>query len=371
MIGFIGLGAAGGNVADEAILHGFPAIAINYSQKDLDSLEYVEEKLKLVGSEGVGKNREEAIRLIEKNWESALSFVREHFSSPAIEVIVVSFSTGGGSGSGMAPVLLDVLMSEMPEKTFVAAPILPDLSEVMVNQMNCLQTSEELSKLNLCVFPIDNEQIRKQHPNFGKNKLYKKANETFVQLFSEIVSYTEKHSKHGVLDQKDLRMILGTRGTALLSVVDLSRMEGGQRDLSERGISRTIQDSWEHSIFAPIPYERIVRAGVVFDGQESLMEFINYQKIFSEFDSGMPLDLFEGYYHDQSGKVYTVLTGLAWYNGRLADIEKNIQSKQSSAEKVLADNAAYESNVGDLSMKIRKTETKKKSVSDIINRYKR
>jgi tubulin-like protein CetZ len=371
MIAFLGLGAAGGNIVDEAVKQGFPGIAINYSQKDLDSLEFVEERLKMIGSEGVGKNREEAIRLMEKNWESAISFVKERFSSPAIEVIFVSFSTGGGSGSGMAPILLELLMSEMEEKTFVAAPILPDLSEVIINQMNCIQASEELSILNICVLPIDNEQVRIQRPHAGKNTVYQKANETFIDEIKALVEYTNKNSKNGVLDRRDLRTIFSTKGIATISELDISVIKQGQKDLTEKGIAKMIQESWDNSIFAPIQYNKIVRAGVIFDGQEALMPFIDFQRIFNGFKSGMPLDLFEGYYGEKTGKVYSILSGLAWYSDRLEKVEKIIQDKQNATEEMMESESVYQSKVNEFTSKIRQKETKKKSITDILSRYRK
>lgn len=57
MYGFLGVGQAGGNIANHAAKIGYRSIAINYSQRDLESLDQIEQKLKLVGSEGVGKKR--------------------------------------------------------------------------------------------------------------------------------------------------------------------------------------------------------------------------------------------------------------------------------------------------------------------------
>lgn len=369
MIGFIGLGAAGGNVADEAVARGIPGIAINYSQKDLESLEHVEDVLKLVGSEGVGKNREEAISLMGKNWESAVSFVKEHYSIPSIEILFVCFSTGGGSGSGMAPVLLEILMEEMPDKTFVAVPIIPDLSEVLINQMNCLRTSEELSRLNLCVLPIDNEQVRRLHPKQGKNKIYKVANETFVSLISKLESYTDKQSKHGVMDKKDFKTILGTKGIGLVAAAEIANVLN--TDLSEEGVAASIRKSWEENIFITPQKERIVRAGMVFDGQESMMDCLNYEVIFKGFQSGMPLDLFEGYYHEGTGKVFSILSGLSWYTDRLSKIESIIESKQEATDALMEEREEYQSKVNHLSIQTKKKDTKKRSAKDILSRYKR
>lgn len=371
MIGFIGLGAAGSNIADEAVKQGFPGLAINYSQKDLDSLEYVKERLKLVGSEGVGKNREEAIRLMGNNWESAVAFVKERYSSPATEIIFVCFSTGGGSGSGMAPVLLELLTNEMEDKTFVAVPIFPELSEVMVNQMNCVKAFEELSNLNICVLPIDNEAVRGGRRDIGKNGIYQLANVRFVKLIMKILDYTNKESKNGVLDKRDLRTIFDTKGIATISEFHLSVI--GHNDLTEDGIANSIQDSWNwSSVFAPIQRNKVIRAGIIFDAQEAFMQSINLEKIFSAFKSGMPLDLFEGYYGERKGVVYSILSGLSWCNERLAKVEKIIEDKQAATDQLIQEDTVYESKVRNLTTALRPSEPlKKKSVADILSRYRK
>jgi tubulin-like protein CetZ len=368
MIGFIGLGAAGGNIADEAVKQEYPGIAINYSQKDLDSLEYVKERLRLIGSEGVGKNREEAIRLMGNNWESAVSFIKERYSSPAIEIIFVCFATGGGSGSGMAPVLLELLMNEMEDKTFVAVPILPDLSEVMVNQLNSIQAFEELSDLNICVLPIDNEEVKGASIGIGKNGIYQKANTKFVKIIREIIEYTNRNSKNGVLDKRDLRTIFDTKGIATISKLNISVI--GHSDLTEEGIADSIQHSWDRSIFTPIQRNKIIRAGIIFDGQEALMPFIRFEKIFNVFKSGMPLDLFEGYYEEKKGVVYSLLSGLPWCRNRLEKVEEIINKKQSATEGLMEEEG-YHSKVNDFATKIRSSAVKKKSVADILSRYRK
>lgn len=374
MISIIGLGGAGNQVANVASEYGFLTGAINFSQSDLDSAENVNLKLKLVGSEGVGKQREEAIRLIDNNWESAVNFIKEHFSHPSTKVIAFVFSTGGGSGSGISPILLDILTNEMPDKTFIAMPIIPDKSEVLVNQMNCLSTFEQLSKLDIAVFPIDNEKIKTLHNINGKNLLYKVANESAIDILSKIVSYTEKSSKNGNIDEKDLLQIFKTKGIGLMSEVSISDSHEGEIVLNSTHIAKLVQQSWNKSIFSPIEYNQVVRAGIILDGNETLMAYLDYEEIFSKFRKGMPIDLFEGNYHEQKGNVLSILTGLAWCNSRLKEIEDIIEEKRSNAESALNEtsNQDYKSSVSSLNTRIRPTtDTRKRSVSDILSKYKR
>lgn len=369
MFGIIGVGAAGGNIADEAITRGIKSIAINYSQSDIESLENVEERLVLVGSEGVGRDRGTATSLMKDNWEMALDFIKQHMSTPSIDVVLVCFATSGGSGSGISPMLLEVLQYEMPNKTFVACPILPDKSEVLINQINCMETMTELSKLNLCVLPIDNEKIRTKHGHLPKNKIYQLTNTSFIDLLVNLKNYTLMNSKNGIVDRKDMLQLFSTQGVALIaeaSIDDISNF-----NLSEGRFAESIQQSWKNSIFSPIEFTQVLRGGVIFDGQESLMDYLKLNEVFSVFEKGMPVDLFEGYFHEESCKVTTILTGLSWVNSRIHEVEQLINHQKMNVSLEKEKTFQPKVNYRDFTTKIRKQPSEKKSITDILSKYQR
>lgn len=371
-ISFLGLGQGGSNIADEAAKNGFYSACINYSQKDLDSLEHVELKLKLVGSEGIGKQRSEAIRLMNNNWDLAINFVKENFSHSSIEIIFVPFASSGGSGSGIAPVLLNMLVSEIPDKVFVAMPIIPDKKESYTNQRNCLETFEDLSSLEICTMPIDNDQVCTTMSNIGKGKLYRSVNEKVIHLISKLLEYTEKNSKNGVLDKKDLKNILNTKGIGSIAEINISKLSDSI-EISPNSIANKINQSWMNGIFTPIEFDQIISAGIIYDGQEGLMDYINVEKIFSSFGNKMPISLFEGYYNEGEGNVITVLTGLPWCNTRLQEIE-DILEKTSDAFHNLNTINSFKSKIIDspsLSSKPQKTKQKVNDITSLINKFKR
>lgn len=372
MIGTIALGQCGGNIGDLFVEFDFPTVAINFSQSDLDSLENVENKMKLWGSEGCGKDRMLASQLMKNNWENTIDFIKQNFSSPSIEVLLVVYSTGGGSGSGLSSILLELLSTEMPDKVLVACPILPDLSESIINQANSLQALNELQQLDICVLPIDNEKVKSQNHITGKNRLYQIVNQKFVKLIYDLVSYTDKHSKHGVLDKKDLLQIFKTKGIGIIAETNLTSISNGNiLDLSHQGFADKINESWENSIFTPIEYNSVMRAGVIFDGQESFMEYINHNLTFNIFKKGMPLDLFESYYSEQKGKVLSILTGLQWCNSRIKQIEELIENKTSS---MTENEEVYtpKTNMYDITTKLRQQNVRpKQSAMDILSKYQR
>jgi cell division GTPase FtsZ len=369
MLGIIGIGAAGGNIADEGAKRGIKSIALNYSSKDIESLQNVNDKLVFQGSEGVGKDRSLAIDLMQNNYETAINFVKEHMNTPSVEVIIVCFSGGGGTGSGSSPLLIDILRNELPEKIFVAAPIIPNLSEVIVNQLNTLSVFEELEDMDICILPIDNEKVKQQYSINSKSKLYEKANTEFVDLLIKTLSYTNKSSKNGIVDKKDLLQVFNTPGIGIISettIGDISNIT-----ISEDEFTKKIKQSWEQSIFANIEYEQILRSSIIFDGQESLMQYLNFESLFDEFNN-MPIDLFEGNYENRgSCKVISVLTGLSWITTRLQMIDKEIERKKEGVELDNSNKNKTKNRFKEFNSMIRKTNNTKTNVSDILSKYKR
>lgn len=362
MFGFIGIGQAGGNVANSAAKKGFKSVAINYSQTDLNSLDSVHDKLKLIGSEGVGKRREDAIEMMPQNIELFQEFSKEHFSSPSIEIIIVAFGTGGGTGSGISPLLIEILSNQMENKVIVACPILPSKNESPISLFNTIKVSEELSKLNVAVFPIDNEKMANK---VVKSKLYATINENLVTLLENLYRYTEQHSVHGVLDRKDVLELFKTEGVGLIAVADVARLSSNSvTKVNVEGISSQVYESWDESIFVSPELKNIESLGIIFDGQESLMSSISHQSIASYFDN-TPLYVYEGYYRNSNGKVMTILSGMSWYNSRLKELE-NLLDKNKINQR--SQSVSYQSEIKiDLSKK--EKNINKKSALDILKKY--
>lgn len=332
--GFIGLGAAGSNIADEAAKKGYDSIAINYSKSDLDSLTHIKPEFRhyCVGSEGVGKERETARDLLKINYESVVDFVKKHLSKSSIEVIVISFGSAGGSGSGISTVLLEILSQQMPEKVFVAAPILPSKSEVLINQVNTLSLLEELSQIDICTIPIDNESVIRQNGFLSKNKLFQITNSRFIQQLDELVEYTEKQSKNGILDKKDLKQLFSIKGITVIAKAKVVNISG--TTLTTDYFAHTIQESWNKTIYTPIETNRILRAGIIFNGNERFMEYIDYDQIFSVFGNKNPVDLFEANYTENTGEVISILSGMEWINTRILEIDEIVETQKNNLANV-------------------------------------
>jgi tubulin-like protein CetZ len=363
MLACIGLGQCGGSIVNQFAKNGYLSGVINSSQKDLDTCNHIEDhlKLRLYGSEGVGRDRELALTLIRNNWETVVSYLKENFSQPSTKLIFVAFSTAGGTGSGINSLFLELLSDVLEDKIIVAVPVLPSLSESIVSQLNTLECLRELSELDICILPVDNEQVKMD----GKNELYKKVNNTFYQLVDSILKHTNKHSIDGNLDEKDLLTILKTPGFAAMSHVDISNQNEGIQ-LSKDSISNSIKQSWHQSIFPKPSLSKIVRFGLIFNGQEGFMSSIDIPNVLTEFQNS-PLDIMEGYYHESKGDIYTILTGLEFNTDRLKQIEYKTTAESEGLKNALTSShsISYKPSI----LQIKPKQKDRKGLSSILSKY--
>ncbi|MCG7317662.1 hypothetical protein [Brevibacillus laterosporus] len=377
MIAVIGCGGAGGNIADEASKAGFATGAINFSKQDLDSLDNVPLKLRIPGSEGVGHDRDEAKRLLTKHYKMCVEWIIEHFSSPSIELIIFATSSGGGTGSSITPMLVELMKQMMPEKTYSVIVATPDLSEVDNIQANTLDTVGELSDLDISIIPVDNNQIKKYGSISTKSEVYSITNNTVINHLAKLHSYTERASKNGTFDKRDFKTTFRTKGILTFSEFDIFSTANNTFNVSADSVANRIHDIWEKSIYVPVPRDFVTRAAVIFDGKEDMLQHINHELIFSYFDQGAPIDLFEGFYsNNEANKIMTVLSGLPWINSRLSQIDNQIEKNKDKIQQIFSRENQFQAKSTNLFKKLRvanETEeskpSSKLSAMDILKKY--
>ena len=106
-VGFIAVGQGGGNIGYLFEQKGHSVIYINTSKEDLDTLDNAKHTYHIPGGEGCNKNRKKAKNLIIQDFDNVLLQVKEKITE---EIVFIIFSSGGGTGSGAAPMLTDFLI---------------------------------------------------------------------------------------------------------------------------------------------------------------------------------------------------------------------------------------------------------------------
>ncbi|MCL1998186.1 MAG: hypothetical protein FWG65_05390 [Turicibacter sp.] len=237
-IAWIGLGQCGGNIAKLFEDKGYNSLYINTSQEDLATLEEVKYIYHIPRGEGCNKNRRKAKKLLMGDYLAILEQVKEKIPE---EYIGVVFSTGGGTGSGSAPLLIDLLTRQTSKKVFATA-VMPSKKESYIansNTYECFQELEGLEKLG-ATFVLDNNK---------DDKMW--INSQFVRSFEEFIKIPTHRNIRGNVDVSELKEFLSARGAAIIGI--------SKKDNKEKISSAKVIESLSNNIFAPIEPDRVLK----------------------------------------------------------------------------------------------------------------
>jgi tubulin-like protein CetZ len=325
-VGFLGVGQAGSNIAEIAELYEYRTAIINTSPEDLESIQLIQNKLLVGRNGGAGKDRKVAKGDVKGDYKRITEFVADKFKDEEIELIYVVFSTGGGTGSGMGPLVIDLLTKMVPNKKFGAIAVLPSMKESTVAQVNSIECLRELVGLNVPTFIVDNDKYARTNTSASRKQLYDTVNNKVIDDFNLILNTKRQSSKYGNVDTKDLIKLLSTPGASVIGVADLDP------ELFNEGhtIQKQIIRSWEDSAYAQLEYDGVVRRmGYIWEVNDRLTKLINYDELYREV--GNPLEVFEGIYKpgDNGGQsVVSVLTGLSFPEDRMMEVNQQLQKNK-------------------------------------------
>src|SRR3954471_12540981 len=144
-IGILGVGQAGGNIAEIAASMGFQAALINTNQRDGTVNTRVEKKYFVPGYSGAGQDRSIGLKAVNENYRELIDFIKKSFKN--IKLLLVAFSTDGGTGSGMSPLLIKLLLDQLPSINIGAITIVPEQNVLAGNRINATECIEELSTI--------------------------------------------------------------------------------------------------------------------------------------------------------------------------------------------------------------------------------
>lgn len=368
-IGFIAIGQAAGNIGLLLEEKGYNVLFINTSTEDLDLLKGAKHIYHIPGGEGCAKDRDKAKKHLAEHLDDLISVIRSKIPQKYVFCI---FASGGGTGSGISPFLLSILVDTFgaaeddskffsePEKYFGAITILPSDKEVLqpvTNSYNCCRELLDIDDLGT-IFFLDNNSM--------ENKLT--INKIFVDDLDTILRIPEEHkSTKGNVDKSEVKKVLfETHGAGIITCQKRENSTSGQ-------LIRAIR---EKSIYAPISTTGTARYYIFSTTME-----IDKNAFFTEF--GEPLDTFQTY---NEKKNIVLMTGLGYPKERLGAIAKRVLATKEVIENQY--DSLYENDLSaDLQISRRRKKkpvvskaeggdstaapaTKKPSVRDILAGYK-
>lgn len=319
-IAVVGIGNAGNQVAELAKKeYGVPGVAINSSEKDIATLQTVEGLI--VGDEkGAGKDRRTAKEFMRDG-------VRELLEKPELrsvikdnEIIFIVSSTGGGTGSGMSPVLREILSKVYPSKHFILVGILPPLAESIAAQQNSIEYLKELTAQNPVFMLYDNNNIT----NTSMSNVMKTINRELVEDLVAIRGDYQLDTPYNSIDEKDMLRIIETPGRIVVNRVTGFK----EKDIDVKSIEQRLIDTIKNSTHSEIDRDKIVkRQGLIINLNETLYESLdtNLPDV-----RGLIGEAIEGFEHvhlndNVPSRVVLITSGMSVPDDRITKVVQRIE----------------------------------------------
>lgn len=329
--GIIGIGNAGSQVASLALSEGMDAVVINSSENDLSTIPDTVIKFPLGDLKGAGKNREEAKRFLKDSIRKILEKSEFIDFMDNKDVIFVISSTGGGTGSGISPILTQILKKSFPDTYVILVGILPTLDEAYSTQINTLEYTQELYKKldNPTYMFYDNDRM-KDLPSHLMMEEINRAIVNDIKVLQGSYNFTTKYSS---IDEKDMSMIISTSGR----IVVASYTNIKEKDLDKMSIDEKLIQLLKTGAHAELQLDRVIkRSGVIANLNANMAQSFDDHLIELQKVIGAPVEEFSHLsINDEKvlpNNVFFVGAGLSPINDRIEKINERVAEIEAMQE---------------------------------------
>ena len=299
-VAFIGLGACGSNITLLFQKRGYTCFYINGSEQDNKALSGARNILRLKGHDGCGGDRAVSEIALADNLE-----IIEELKKIKEEIIYLVFSTAGSTGSGIAPILCDIILelneAEGFNKTVCCIAMLPRRDEALqkhINAYNCLKELSEKADMGSCIL-VDNNKL----DNLGR------INATVVHHLDCFFT-DESYSNRGNVDVSEKIRMIKQQGMMVMSAV-CNGKAGKPVEYLESLLTK--------NVFAPVESDGVVEYIAVINSMETPVKVDMIMKAV-----GIPQNVFTGY---GAKKTITVVSGLSFPFTYISEIKQQAEEK--------------------------------------------
>lgn len=329
-VGVLGSGNFGGQVANVAVSCGYPAVAINASEQDLELLNPDVIPYLIGDGKGTGKSGDIAKEFL----LSHLGFLKEKDFTNFIDnndVIIMAGSSGGGFGSNTIPTLTQILMELYPEKLFIVLTVLPDENETYTAQYNSQQFMLAVTELNIPYIIYDNDKFKTLSPSESSEKIISNIRIDLQVLAGEYIRTTNI----GGIDSRDLLTCLSVPGRMMIDIIT----PFDELDLVDGSIVKTIRahiDTNGHAVM--VDNKLIMASAIMYNINNDVNEYASVVKSELQETFGTHVTDYRNEAVDQDGDTFicVVLSGLdlpATRIDRIISRINKIDSELSGAKK--------------------------------------
>ena len=328
-VGAIGTGNTGNQVialAKERL--DIPVMAINSSSKDLETIDPSIPShliaMKDGSSQGAGKNRKLAKTYLK---DSIMEFMQNDQINNFVmdsDVIFVIGSTGGGTGSGTAPVIMSVLSKTYPDTLFILVGVGPVESEALSAHVNTLEYLNEMySNLpNVRYMLYDNDNYSDE-PSY---RMMEHVNSEIVDDIAVIMGKYNTATKYDSIDTEDMMRLISTPGRIVVARVEDIK----EKDLDTASLEERLVRAIKHSAHMELQRDKKVMATGLIINLSDLMiaQFDNHIPQVHEF-IGEPVHEFLHVFINEDRKdvnsIYLIMSGLSAVNDKITKIGERVE----------------------------------------------
>lgn len=338
-IGILGCGNTGNQIATLAMEKlSVPVYAINSSEKDLETIpdsvpkKVIKDKDGL--SKGAGKDRTKARQYLKDSIQSIVKDEDMNKFVKDLDVLFVISSTGGGTGSGISPILYDIMTKTYKDVKTILVGVLPVNSEGYDSHVNTLQYLNELYTVleNPTYMLYDNDKLN----GIPSHLILQRINEEIVKDIDVLRCTYNYTTRFDSIDDKDMSKIISFPGRIMVSRLE----DFSEKDCDSVTIEDMIIDNIKRNAHVESQRDKRVKAsGIISTLSPTLAnEFDSEIPKVKEF-VGEPDRPFKHIYINEDRKnpnnVFFIMSGLTKINDRIniiSDRVDEIERKQKIEE---------------------------------------
>ena len=249
----IGLGHCGGKMANDFKKMAMKqrglivdVCAINTDRADLATHRNIPEDRKLLIGTGKGAARDwrQGMEASIQSRNNVRELIKKTLT-PETDIILITAGEGGGSGSGIAPTVAEII-GELG-KTCIAIVTLPFETESVKTKVNAAMGLDQLYRKEAlrALICIDNDKITAHFPQKTITEAYEEVNRAAIGTFINLLKLAKKPSKADRIDESELASIFKYPGFATLANF---RTKSNLVD----DLSAMLRHSWNSSLLADV-----------------------------------------------------------------------------------------------------------------------
>ena len=350
-IAVIGVGNGGSQSAISAVVRGIPAMVVNTSEKDMnDALIGQNIKGYVIGDgRGSGKDRDNAMALLKSNGKAGLQNLLENpylreIVEPA-DIVFVTFSTGGGTGSGIGPTIANLIHRAYAQKVVIPFGILPKNAESVMAQANTIACVDDITKLGTPYMLADLSFYENESQELAFDKIGRYMADTMCVIRGDYL----RLSTAGMADERDMLTVISEPGYMVVERVD------GITDsmLAGKTLQGYLVDSLKSSPACRIQKDGLLQYDMVIANVNSAVDDPVKAGDYSELNAfiGEPKASYSNFAVDDTiseFEVACIISGCSIPMDRFASAKAKVKANKEKYEKQSALNLATDREVTSL-----------------------